>query len=233
MNSKTEISVPVRFKVSEKAGEVSGTLWLPDNAAFFMLFAHGAGAGMNHSFMEKMAGFLAGESIGSLRFNFPYTEKNTRTPDRKPVLTDTIVAARKYIRDHIGNIPVLAGGKSMGGRMTSMAASEELLPDILGIVFFGFPLHAPNKPSDTRAEHLFKVKQPMLFLQGSGDKLADLSLLTPVIEKLGSKAALFIVEGGDHSFKVPKKTGFSEDDILRTLATKVKAWVANGFILKG
>ena len=214
----------IKFKVSEKAGEVSGILVLPEATEYLLLFAHGAGAGMNHSFMGKMAGYLADERIGTLRYNFPYTENNGKRPDHASVLMETIQSAYAAAKEYTKDIPILAGGKSMGGRMTSTAVSKELLTGIKGIVFFGFPLHAPGIPSNERAEHLYLVKMPMLFLQGTKDKLADLTLLKPVITKLDDKATLYIIEGADHSFHLPKSAGKSDDDVLKELARKVKEW---------
>lgn len=214
----------IRFSVSEKSGDVSGIVDMPESAEYFFLFAHGAGAGMNHFFMEQMAGCLTEEHIATMRFNFPYTEKNGKHPDPAPVLMQTIRSAYDAAKSFAGNLPILAGGKSMGGRMTSLAASKNLLNDISGIVFIGFPLHAPDQPSDARAEHLYQVQQPMLFLQGTKDKLADLTLLQPVINKLGTSASLCIVEGADHSFHLPKSSGKTDDEVMKELARKVKTW---------
>jgi predicted alpha/beta-hydrolase family hydrolase len=179
---------------------------------------------MGHVFMERMAESLANEHIATLRFNFPYTEKGSKRPDHAPVLIETIQAAYKIAQENAIGIPILAGGKSMGGRMTSMAASMGLLSGIKGVAFFGFPLHAPGKPSGDRAEHLYLINEPMLFLQGSKDKLADLALLKPVIAKLGSNAKLYVVEGADHSFHLPKSSGRTDEDVFRELAKKVKEW---------
>jgi predicted alpha/beta-hydrolase family hydrolase len=214
----------IKFRVTEQSGEVSGIITMPESVEYFLVFAHGAGAGMNHSFMEQTAISLADNHIATLRFNFPYTEKNGKRPDPAPVLMETIRSACEVARQHAGDLPVFAGGKSMGGRMTSMAASKGLLDGITGIVFFGFPLHAPGQPSDSRAEHLFRVQQPMLFLQGTKDKLAELTWLQPVIQTLGSNAELYIVDGADHSFHLPKSSGKTDDDVVMELTRKVKAW---------
>jgi predicted alpha/beta-hydrolase family hydrolase len=179
---------------------------------------------MNHPFMENMAEYLADVNIGTFRFNFPYMENHSKRPDPPLVLIKTIQSALWKLREFTGNIPVLAGGKSMGGRMISLAASKNLLGGITGIVFLGFPLHAPAKPSDDRAEHLYAIQTPMLFLQGTNDKLANLSLLTPVITRLGSIASLHILQNADHSFKLPKKTGRNEEDVYKELSTKIKEW---------
>lgn len=214
----------IQFHVSEKAGDVSGIIVLPDVVEYLYLFAHGAGAAMNHSFMEKMAGFLADQNIATFRYNFPYTEKNGKRPDHSSLLMETVKAAYQEAASRIKDIPVLAGGKSMGGRMTSMAAAKGMLKDIKGIVFFGFPLHAPGKPSDERAAHLCQVKVPMLFLQGTKDKLADLTLLKPVLEKMKNISTLYTVDGGDHSFHLPKSAGKNDEDVMKDLAKKVKEW---------
>ncbi len=216
--------------MSKSSGEVSGILVLPANPKLLLLFAHGAGAGMKHPFMEKMSGYLGDESIGTLRYNFPYTEKKIKRPDPQPILMETVRSAVKAAKEYAGEIPLLAGGKSMGGRMTSMSASKEALDDVKGIVFFGFPLHPPGKPSNERAEHLYNVKIPMLFLQGTKDKLADLELLKPVIKKLGKKTTLHIIEGADHSFHLPKSSGKNDEEVLKELAEKVADWAERNIV---
>ncbi|OGU77728.1 MAG: alpha/beta hydrolase [Ignavibacteria bacterium RBG_16_34_14] len=217
----------IKFTASKSSGEVSGILILPKNPKFLFVFAHGAGAGMKHYFMEKVSSYLADEGIATLRYNFPYTEKNKKSPDPAPILMETVRSAVKAALKTAGDIPILAGGKSMGGRMTSLAASDQNktgMEKVKGIVFFGFPLHAPGKPSNERAEHLIKVNVPMLFLQGTRDKLADLELLKPVIKKLGDKATLYIIEGADHSFHLPKSLGGNDEEVLKELAKKVGEW---------
>ena len=214
----------IKFTATKSSGEVSGILVLPEKPKFLLLFAHGAGAGMKHPFMEKMSGYLADEGIGTLRYNFPYTEKQRNSPDPAPILMQTIRSAVRAAQKYAGDIPLLAGGKSMGGRMTSMAASKEPLEDVKGIVFFGFPLHAPGRPSNERAEHLFSVNVPMLFLQGTRDKLADLKLLKPVVKKLKDKAMLHIIEGGDHSFHLLKSAGRDDEEVFKEIAKKVGEW---------
>ncbi len=217
----------IKFTASKSFGEVSGILILPKSAKFLLVFAHGAGAGMKHLFMEKISGYLADEDIGTLRYNFPYMEKKKKGPDPAPILMKTVRSAVKAAIEYAGDIPLLAGGKSMGGRMTSMAASDKNKPGmekVKGIVFFGFPLHAPGKPSNERAEHLFNVNLPMLFLQGTRDKLADLELLKPIIKKLRDKATLHIIEGADHSFHLPKNSGRNDEEVLKELAKEVADW---------
>jgi uncharacterized protein len=214
----------IKFLASKSSGEVSGLFTLPENPHYLFLLAHGAGAGMNHPFMESMSGCLADEGIATLRYNFPYTEKKKKAPDSASILMETVCSAYRAAKEYDSSILILAGGKSMGGRMTSMAASKEMLADIKGLVFLGFPLHAPGNPSNERAEHLSNVNVPMLFMQGSKDKLADLNLLNPVIHKLGNKATLHVIENADHSFHLPKKAGKSDEEVFKEIATKIKAW---------
>jgi len=214
----------LRFQASRSSGEVSALLELPDSARWLMVLGHGAGAGMRHHFMDDAAAALASHQIATFRYQFPYMENRTSRPDPQPVLLATVRSAVAAAHAAAGDLPLLAGGKSMGGRMTSLASAEDGLPDVKGLVFFGFPLHPPGAPGTGRAEHLERVRTPMLFLQGTRDKLADLVLLGPVIERLGSKATLHIVEGGDHSFAVPKRSGRSLEDVLEELARTVAAW---------
>jgi len=214
----------LRFQASRSSGEVSALLERPDSARWLMVLGHGAGAGMRHHFMQDAVAALASHQIATFRYQFPYMEKRTSRPDPQPVLLATVRSAVAAAHAAAGDLPLLAGGKSMGGRMTSLASAEDGLPDVRGLVFFGFPLHPPGAPGTGRAEHLERVGTPMLFLQGTRDKLADLGLLGPVIERLGSKATLHIVEGGDHSFAVPKRSGRSPEDVLEELARTVAAW---------
>lgn len=212
------------FQASQSSGRVSALLLRPKNATSLLLFAHGAGAGMRHKFMEDVSHQLAEFGIATLRYNFPYTEKGLKRPDPKPVLLTTVRSAVAFAENVAEGLPLFAGGKSMGGRMTSLAASEEPLPGVKWLVFFGFPLHPAGEPSIERAEHLSNIKLPMLFLQGTRDALADLALLKPVCRKLGKRSTLFAVEEADHSFHVPKRTGKSDEDILTELARRVAEW---------
>lgn len=217
----------IKFTASKSSGEVSGILNLPDNTKALLLFAHGAGAPMNHPFMNKMADYLAEEMIGTLRYNFPYTEKKLKRIDPLPILLETVRSAVKAAKEYSGDTPLFAGGKSMGGRMTSQAAAANPLEEVKGLIFFGFPLHAPGKESIERAEHLFNVTVPMLFLQGTRDKLAKLDLLKPIVTKLGGKAELSIIEGADHSFHLLKSSGRSDDEVLKEIAKIVREWIIN------
>src|SRR6266403_2012181 len=207
---------PFQFGV-EGGGEVSALLLRPAKARRLLVLAHGAGAGMCHPFMEKLAGELAGVGVATLRYQFPYMEARRRVPDAPAVLTATVVAAVRAAAEAAPGLPLLAGGKSMGGRMTSQAAAEQSLDGALdgvrGLVFFGFPLHPPNRPATKRADHLAKVTAPMLFLQGTRDTFADLQLVRPVCAKLGSRATLHVIETADHSFHVLKSSGRTDAEV--------------------
>jgi len=213
---------PWRFKV--EGGEVSALLLRPADARRLLVLAHGAGAGMRHPFMEKLAGELASVGVATLRYQFPYVEEHRRVPDAPALLEATVVAAVRTAAEAAPGLPLLAGGKSMGGRMTSQAAARNRLDGVRGLVFFGFPLHPPNRPGTKRADHLAKVPMPMLFLQGTRDTLADLELLRPICNQLGSCATLHVIDTADHSFHVPKKSGRTAQDILHELAETAASW---------
>lgn len=189
-----------------------------------LVLAHGAGAGMSHPFMEKLAGELAVVGVATFRYHFPYMEARRRVPDAPTVLTATVVAAVEAAAKVAPDLPLLAGGKSMGGRMTSQAAAHRPLNGVQGLVFFGFPLHPPNRPATKRADHLAKVTLPMLFLQGTRDTFADLKLLRPICARLGSRATLCVIEKADHSFQVLKSSGRSDTEVMRELAEIVASW---------
>lgn len=213
----------MRFAV-EGGGEVSALLVRPAKARRMMALAHGAGAGMRHAFLEALSVELSNVGIATLRYEFPYMENRRRVPDSPRVLTATVAAAVSAAAKKEVGLPLLAGGKSMGGRMTSTAASEGLFSNVQGLVFFGFPLHPPKRPGTKRAEHLKKVNVPMLFLQGTRDTLADLSLLRPICEDLGAKATLRVFETADHSFHVLKSSKRTDAEVLRELAEATAAW---------
>jgi len=220
-------------------GEVSALMLRPDDAFALLVLGHGAGAGMEHPFMEGVASRLAARGVATLRYQFPWMEAGKGRPDRPSVLVSTVRAAVRRARQLADGLPLFAGGKSLGGRMTSTAAAEggwrgepggahseeEAERVVLGIVFFGFPLHRPGHPSAERAEHLMEVRTPMLFLQGTKDALADLELLRPVLTSLGPAATLHVVEGADHGFHVPKSTGRNDGEVLDELADETVAWV--------
>lgn len=220
MTTTTEL----KFQASRSAGEVSALLERPPGARWLMVLGHGAGAGMRHHFMEDAALALAARGIATFRYQFPYVENRSRRPDPQPILLATVQSAVQAARAAAADLPLLAGGKSMGGRMTSLACAKDPSSDVRGLIFFGFPLHPPGAPATERAEHLERVQVPMLFLQGTRDKLADLGLLRPVIERLGSRATLHVVEGADHSFEMLKRSGRTAADVLEELARTAASW---------
>jgi uncharacterized protein len=226
MSSRTSTAEKLRFAVPG-SGDVSALLLRPAAARWILALAHGAGAGMSHPFMSALAEELARVDVATLRYQFPYMEARKGRPDSPAVATASVAAAVRTAANSAPDLPLLAGGKSFGGRMTSTAAAELALDSVRGIVFFGFPLHAPKRPAATRGDHLTKVKQPMLFLQGTRDDLADLSLLRPICDALGKRATLHVMEGADHSFHVPKKSGKTDFEVLRELATITADWAAS------
>ncbi len=215
-----------RFEATPSAGEVSAILLLPDHAKALYVFSHGAGAPMTHPFMELAASELAARGIGTFRYNFPYMEEGRkRGPNPAAVLETTVRSAVAAARAAAPGLMTVAGGKSMGGRMTSRAQAAAAIEGIVGIVFYGFPLHAPGREPKDRADHLRDVRVPMLFLQGTRDRLADLERISPVVDSL-ERGTLHIVEGGDHSFKVLKRSGRTLDEVHSELANQVELWIA-------
>jgi hypothetical protein len=212
------------FTIDTGASRVSALLDKPAKAWAGYVFAHGAGAGMRHPFMKGVAEGLAERGIAVLRYQFPYMEAGSGRPDRPPVAHAAVRAAVAAAEKALPKLPLIAGGKSFGGRMTSQAQALEPLPGVVGLAFFGFPLHAAGKPSDERAAHLFDVKVPMLFLQGTRDALAELDLLKPLVKKLGKRATLDLIEGGDHSFKVPAASGRKPAEVTRALLDSFAEW---------
>jgi predicted alpha/beta-hydrolase family hydrolase len=219
------MSEEVRFEVPG-AGVVSGVMLRPASAGMFYVLAHGAGAGMRHPFLEGAARSLAGKGIATLRYQFPYMERGKKRPDAPGVAQATVRAAVEAAREAVPDLPVIAGGKSFGGRMTSSAQAQEPLAGVRGLAFLGFPLHPPGKPGVERAAHLQDVHVPMLFIQGARDTFARLDLLRPVVAELRDRATLHVVEGGDHSFKVPKRSGRTEGDVRDELAGAIADWAA-------
>ena len=209
-----------------RVGDVSGLLLRPDGARLLYVLAHGAGAGMRHPFLEVVAQRLAERSIATLRYQFPYMEQRARRPDPPAVAAATVRAAVIEAARVAPGLALVAGGKSFGGRMTSTAQAEQPPPGVKGLVFLGFPLHPPGRPGDSRAEHLARVQIPMLFLQGDRDQFADLKLLKPVLEGLGERATLHLVEGGDHSFHVLKRSGRTDLEVMADLVETIVAWTA-------
>jgi predicted alpha/beta-hydrolase family hydrolase len=215
----------VFFAVNEKIGAVSGLLLKPDTASALLALAHGAGAGMRHRFMEQVAVKLAAAGVATLRYQFPYMEKRTKRPDPEGVLTETVRAAVIAARKAAGDLPLFAGGKSMGGRMTSLAAAKAPLDGVRGLIFFGFPLHAAGKPGIERGAHLVETNVPMLFVQGSRDALAELKLLRPLCQRAGKRAELFVVQGGDHSFHMMKSAKRSDEEVLEEVVKHAAEWI--------
>lgn len=216
---------------------VSGLLQFPENARAIYVLAHGAGAGMAHPFMAKIAGELAALGIGTLRYQFPYMEQGSKRPDPPALCHATVRAAVAEAARHASAaVKLIAGGKSFGGRMTSQAQAAQPLEGVRGIAFLGFPLHPAKKPSSAgrlgekpstaRADHLSKVEIPMLFLQGTRDELADLTLLEPITTRLGPRATLKKIEGADHSFHVLARSGRRDPEVLTELAQTLSAWIA-------
>lgn len=213
----------ITVNVPEKK-EVSAIFMRPEAATHLLVLAHGAGANMRSNAMQSIAEALADQNIATLRYNFPYMEEGRPRTDSPDVAVATIQAAVEQASELAPELPLFAGGHSFGGRMTSTAASRDAIDQVKGIVLFSFPLHMPDKPGTIRAEHLALVKQPMLFLTGTRDKLADLDLLQPVIEGLAN-ATLHLIDTGDHSYKVLKRTRESKEDVFVEMARIVKDWV--------
>lgn len=204
---------------------VSALLQVPKRAKGCFVLAHGAGAGMRHAVMAEVADDLAARDIATLRYQFPYMERGSRRTDPPALCHATVRAAVREAALLLPELPIVAGGKSFGGRMTSQSQAAAPLPGVRGLVFLGFPLHPADKPSSSRGEHLFEVRVPMLFLQGTRDELAELSLLQPLVQRLGSRAILELVEDADHSFHVPARTGRKDAEVRRAMLDKLAAWI--------
>jgi predicted alpha/beta-hydrolase family hydrolase len=180
---------------------------------------------MTHAFMGAVASGLAERGIATLRYQFPYMEKGSKRPDPPAIAHAAVRAAVASAAKHCPDMPLIAGGKSFGGRMTSQAQAKAPLDGVRGLAFLGFPLHPAGKPSRERADHLADVKIPMLFLQGTNDKLAELDLLKPVVKTLGARATLHLVEAADHSFHVPARSGRKDADVMTELLDRYAVWV--------
>jgi uncharacterized protein len=208
-----------------KAGSVSAILMQPERARACFVFAHGAGAGMTHPFMAAVANGLAERGVATLRYQFPYMEKASRRPDPPVVAQAAVRAAVAEAGKRCSGLPLIAGGKSFGGRMTSQAQAAAPLAGVVALAFFGFPLHPAGKPSTDRANHLAGIGIPLLFLQGSRDSLAEPKLLRPLVERLGSVASLHLVEGADHSFHVPARSGRKDGEVMDEILDAFGAWL--------
>ncbi|MGJ4946722.1 alpha/beta family hydrolase [Bradyrhizobium sp. HKCCYLS1011] len=212
------------FDIGESA-TVSALLLRPSAARACFVFAHGAGAGMSHAFMADVAQDLAGRGIATLRYQFPYMEKGSKRPDPPALAQAAVRAAVSEAASRCPGLPLVAGGKSFGARMTSQAQARSPLPGVRGLAFFGFPLHPTGKPSIERADHLDEVAIPMLFLQGTRDKLAELNLLQPVVARLGARASLHLIEQADHAFHVPARSGRDDHAVMDELLDLFASWV--------
>lgn len=204
---------------------VSALTITPSSATAGFVFAHGAGAGMTHPFMQAIATGLGEVGIATLRFQFPYMERRSRRPDPPALCHATVRAAVAEAARLWDGLPLIAGGRSFGGRMTSQAQAKSPLPGVLGLAFLGFPLHPAKKPSDERAQHLSEVDLPMLFLQGTRDELAELSLLQTLIQRLGNRATLKLTENANHSFQVPARTGRKGSEVIAELLDTLRDWI--------
>jgi predicted alpha/beta-hydrolase family hydrolase len=204
---------------------VSGLWQSPTPARAAYVLAHGAGAGMEHVFMVAVATELQAQGIATLRYQFPYMERRARRPDPPKLCQATVRAAIAEASRLAPKLPLFAGGKSFGGRMTSQAQAESPLPGVNGLVFLGFPLHAPGRRSDERGIHLADVKVPMLFLQGSRDELAALDLLEPITKKLGERATLKVFEDANHSFQLPARLGKKNAEVMHEVAQAAAEWI--------
>lgn len=216
------MSKAVRIEVAGHA-TVACILITPPSAFACLVLAHGAGAGMNHGFMEAVAHGLRDRGMATLRFQFPYMERGSKRPDPAPLAQATIRSAVAAAADLVPGLPLIAGGKSFGGRMTSQAQADNPLPGVIGLAFVGFPLHQPGKPSNMRARPLSAIDIPMLFLQGTRDALADQDLLAATLEHLPS-ATLRLFEQADHSFHVPVRSGRTDREVLDAMLDTLVTW---------
>ncbi len=215
---------PVNITVRD-AHRVSGLLHAPPKARAGYVLAHGAGAGMEHPFMRAVAEGLDQRGVATLRYQFPYMEKGSKRPDAPKLAHATVRAAVAEASRLLRGLTLFAGGKSFGGRMTSQAQAVSPLPGVRGLVFVGFPLHPAGKPSDERANHLFDIHIPMLFLQGTRDDLADLGLLQSLVDRLGSRATLTVFAEADHSFHVPARTGRKDAEVMAEMPDALASWI--------
>jgi uncharacterized protein len=209
----------------DDAVRVSARLELPAGARACYVLAHGAGAGMDHPFMSAAATVLADLAVATLRYQFPYMERRARRPDPPPVCHATVRAAVALAAQLAPGLPLFAGGRSFGGRMSSQAQALAPLAGVRGLVFLGFPLHPAGKPGEARAQHLEQVQLPMLFVQGTRDALAERTLLGALAARLGARATLSFVEDADHAFHVPAHSGRTDAEVRRALLHTAAAWI--------
>jgi len=217
---------PRALTISPAAGTpVSALLLAPPTPRAAFVFAHGAGAGMAHPFMTAVADQLSQRRIATLRFQFPYMEIGSRRPDPPAVAQATVRAAVAEAAHRLPGVPLFAGGKSFGGRMTSQAQAAAALPGVKGLVFLGFPLHPAKRPSLDRAQHLANIQIPVLLLQGTRDALAEPALIARVVASLGNRATLITIPDADHSFHVPARTGRTDAEVLADMCDTMAAWM--------
>ncbi|MBO0860815.1 MAG: alpha/beta hydrolase [Chloracidobacterium sp.] len=217
----------MKFIATPEKGEVSALLTLPAGAGHLLVLSHGASANMRHATLQAIAERLADAKIATFRYNFPYMERGGGR-DSQEVCTASVRSAVSAAHKAVPDLPLLAGGHSFGGRMTSTAASEAPLENVGGLVFFSFPLHQPGKPDTKRADHLGAVTVPMLFLSGTRDELANLDLLRPVCKKLGKRATLHLLDTADHGYRILKRSRKSEEEVFVEMARVIKDWVGGG-----
>jgi predicted alpha/beta-hydrolase family hydrolase len=218
---------PQEVAITVEGSQVSGLLQVPDKARFCFVLAHGAGASMTHPFMGAIAEGLAERGIATLRYQFPYMEQRRKRPDTPKLAQATVRAAVAEASLSLPKLALVAGGKSFGGRMTSQAQASAPLPGVRGLVFLGFPLHPAGRPSDERGNHLFEIKVPMLFLQGTRDSLADNELVEALVKRLGERANLKLFRDADHSFHLPARTGRRDSEVRAEMLDAVAAWLEN------
>ncbi len=226
MNSEV---VEQKFVATVEKGEVSALLMRPEGATHLLVFGHGASTNMRHKTLETIAENLAVQRIATFRYNFPYSEHST-SRNSTAVCVETIRNAAKVAHKAAPDLTLLAGGHSFGGRMTSMAQSDEPLEGVKGLVFSSFPLHAPGRPGTERAEHLSHIKIPMLFLSGSRDEFLTLDLFRPIVKKLGKNATLHLIDTANHSYKILKKTRKSDEDVFAEIARVTRDWIEKNTI---
>ena len=214
------------LKILVADGHVSGILMRPHRARALFLFAHGAGAGMSHARMAAIAEGLAARQIATLRYQFPFMEKGARRPDPPTLAHQAVRSAAAHARLIAPDLPLYAGGRSFGGRMTSQAQAQAPIPGVQGLAFLGFPLHPAGKPSVNRAEHLVGIQIPMFFVSGTRDALADLKLLKSIITGMGDQATLHVVSHADHSFNVPIRSGRTTADAEAEVVDTLASWMA-------
>jgi predicted alpha/beta-hydrolase family hydrolase len=221
MTTRASLSITVSSSMA-----VSAIATIPKTASACLVFAHGAGAGMDHPYIVAVCEGLAARRMATLRYQFPYMEKRSRRPDAPPLCHKTVAAAVAAAHERLPSLPLFAGGKSFGARMTSQTQALAPLPNLHGLCFFGFPLHPPKQPATNRADHLSSIRIPMLFLQGTRDALAQLPLVQSVVARLSAPSTLKIVDHADHSFHVPARSGTTDDEVLGSMLDETVTWAS-------